>query len=111
MPPKRKRAATEDKKTATMPKKSKGKRTSGIHGKTTKKTKGIGEQGMSSYLIIGVDSNTNWPTAIDRDYDAWYNYVATMNFDTPRVYITEDKFNQILGKAVGDDDDNEERQK
>ena len=78
--------------------------------KDHKEDKGDGEQGMSPYLIIGVCSNTNWPTGIDRDYDAWYNYVATMNFDAPRVYITEDEFNQILGKAVGDDD-NEERQK
>ena len=27
-----------------------------------------------------------------------------MKFDAPRVYITEDEFNQILGQAVRDND-------
>ena len=59
---------------------------------------------MLPYPRIRVGSYTNWPTAIDRDYDAWYHCVATMKFDAPRIYITEDEFNQILEETVRDND-------
>ena len=52
MPPKMKKPAAEDKKVATMPKKPKGKRTSGVCGETTEMIKGIMGEVMSPHPRI-----------------------------------------------------------
>ena len=106
-----KKPAAEDKKVATMPKKPKGKRTSGVCGETTEMIKGIMGEVMSPHPTIIVGSYDNWPTDIDRNYDAWYACIANMKLNTLRVYTTEEEFNKIVVEARVNNENEERKDK